>query len=299
MRRIVRAAAVVAAVISLLAWAHAIASASEVEYCPARVLVERVGTATPEPSASPQPATMFAVRLDAASARSVRGVVGFATSDGWYQVPIPETALAATQEQWRDTTVEFKRLGFVSRPLFVSFPKPVTIASSYMMSASTVGESVFGWDTKGTVECSPSTDGRKGPKQWHPAFGREPLHQISPTFGLEPPPVSAAEIHAATIASVPDTTCAVPFADARVSEIVTPAYPYSLRDSGIQFAQTIVAVAVSATGKLDDAWIFAPSGYTPFDLSALTAVRRSSYEPARAFCQNVPGIYLFVSDFKR
>lgn len=319
MRRVVRAAAVVAAIISLFVWAHAIASASEVEYCPARVIVENVGTATPEPSASPQPATMFAIRLDAASARSVQGVVGFDTTGGWYQVAVPDIPLLAVESRWSDDAVEFKRHEFLSDPIYVSFPKPVTIASAFMISATTQGESVFGWDAKGTVTCAAPSDRLNTPQKYPNAGGdretldvltvdrsagtqsgtTESLRRLSPKLDIEPPPSGAGSVHATIPAAVPDASCRAPFAPAKVKELLQPPYPDILGREDIPFAEVLIAVAVSATGKVDAAWVFAPSGFTAIDESALHGARGSTYEPARSFCQDAPGTYLFKADFVR
>ncbi len=60
-----------------------------------------------------------------------------------------------------------------------------------------------------------------------------------------------------------------------------------------------IKVAISATGKLDDAWIFYPSGYAALDAAALKAARASTYKPAFWQCQATPGIFLFLAEFNR
>jgi TonB family protein len=91
--------------------------------------------------------------------------------------------------------------------------------------------------------------------------------------------------------------CAVPFADAFVSHAENPDYPVQLRNAGVPASVTVVEVGVSATGTIDDAWIYVPSGYAQFDGAALLSAKNSTYHPARSFCQDVPGQYLFRAEF--
>jgi TonB family protein len=54
-----------------------------------------------------------------------------------------------------------------------------------------------------------------------------------------------------------------------------------------------VEVAINASGALDGAWIFAPSGSKWFNEAALRAARTSKYAGGTAYCQPANAIYIF------
>ena len=89
------------------------------------------------------------------------------------------------------------------------------------------------------------------------------------------------------------TSCAVPFTNARARSVGEVDYPdgYHLQE------EVTVEVAIAADGHLDDAWIYAPSGYQAFDDEALRVVEASSFVGGTALCQPAPGLYQFIITF--
>lgn len=278
--------------------AHGRASAM-VEYCPAKVTLAPAGVVAPAPNAMAAPASTYALWLSGASARSVSGRAAIHTDAGWFVVSIPETALTQVTQQWKDRYVQFSRRIFQSAPLYVSFPKPVSVASAFMLNAKTQGETELGWDAKGAVQCSPHVDRLEEPASYKSYLDPAARpHLISPKLDA-PLPAPGASVLPAMLSSAPgDVSCAVPFQDAKAVALPRVEYPEAAKYQSVKYGDAYVEVAISATGKVDDAWIFAPTGSPPLDAAAVRFAKITGYEPAIAFCQKVPSIYMFLAEFK-
>ncbi len=292
-----RAFVAFASVCLMVLFVHARAEAM-VEYCPAMVTMSPAGAPGAAPGAAPRAST-YALWLSASTPRNVSGRAAIHTDAGWYVVNVPETALTQVTQQWKDRYVQFSRRVAQSAPLFVSFPKPVSVASAFMLNAKTQGETQLGWDAKGTVQCSPQIDRLERPRsnrQLAPT-GMQP-HLISPLFVAPQPPASAQVLPAMLSSGPGDTSCPVPFRDAKAFNLPRVPYPEAAKYRSVKYGDAFVEVAISATGSVDDAWIFAPTGSPPLDQAAVRAAKMTSYKPAIAFCQKVPSIYSFLSEFK-
>ncbi len=281
------------AVTSLAARANA-----EVEYCPALVHVAPVAVATPVPGATASPTTDFGLRLQAESARTVSGVVAMHAPDGWYQVSIPPTKLLPVVQTWRSSFSTYTRNVYESSPVYVRFAKPITVASAFMLQATTSGENVFGWDKRGTVPCDAEPDALDAPTAKPQPVPNSTDGLIHPNHEVEHAPPIGTPMIVSQRLSLQMPVCNVPFASARATKVAVPVYPPSLaRDGDLTRREALIAVAISASGIVDDAWVFESSGRRAMDVSALQAAAASTYAPGRAFCQNVPGIYTFHADF--
>lgn len=268
---------------------HATARA-EVEYCPAAVTMNPIGVADNEPS------TTYSVLLAGESARVVTGDVAMHTSDGnWFTAHFANVPLTAYKEQWQTGFGGFVRTDYVSPTLYVKFPQPVSIASDFVSDAQATDETVFGWSAKGVVACP-----GKGDKKPKPASKGAP-HLMNPVAQMKLPPTSTSQILPTAVAAAPGPTdCDVPFRDAASIAVAQAEYPRGdVPMDGNPYHTSLVAVALNSKGRIDDAWIWGTSGDRFMDGAALRAARLSTYRPARAFCSNVPGIYLFHVDFEQ
>lgn len=276
--------ALITAVCALLAFfllSHGRALAV-VEYCPATVSI----TKTADPS-------IFAMRLEAQGPRTVTGVVAMRIEDDWFSAPVSQIAFHSVKQSWRDATAEFTRVAYESDPIFIKSPTGTRPLYGFLVRAQATGDAIFGWDKRGDVECDPppTVDNRGGA----PVL-QNGLELLKPQYYGEEVPRDAVLVIPAPLHLTPPD-CPNPSSPAKATLIMRPEYPDMLRDSG-DYGQTYVAVAVSATGKVDDAWVFAPSGHDQIDRAAVRAARDSSYEPARAFCHTIPGIFLYRADFR-
>jgi TonB family protein len=94
----------------------------------------------------------------------------------------------------------------------------------------------------------------------------------------------------------PRPACAIPNADARVVDKVSPEYPDSARMNGA-VGEVDVKVSLSPTGAILHASVYKSSGNAALDFAALAAAKASSYAPEVAECRNVGGDYLFHAEF--
>jgi TonB family protein len=265
------------------------------EYCPADAAVLPLGAEYATIPQSRALAQSYYVYLSAESARSVSGHLALHTTTGWYAVAFPATPLAEVEEKWQASSRDFSRRSFRSAVFFVKFLTPVSVISAFVSDGQTTGETVLGWDAKGNQHCLGGADQETATSR--PRSTR--------SFGMLNPPTAPKEIPegAVVLSAIPmgapgDVSCPKPFATASVSSFVAVSYPQDLGAMLHESGAALVEVAVSATGALDDAWIFVPSGSTQFDKAAVQAARNSTYRPARSFCQNAPGRYLFRAEFQ-
>jgi TonB family protein len=296
MKRVIVAALIGAA---LFVWSHRAAYA-DVEFCPATLHYQRVGA----PSDAKAPGALYGFDLTALGARTIASAtLAFDTNGGWYTVDVPGVTLVEKPRRYRASWVSFTRREYASPILYARFPKPVIVAHAWVYTATTHGDSQFGWDSEGTVQCDPiqpdvlpiAVDGFKpaphAPAAWYTLDSRD----RDPLWAT---PQSGSFIEDARISKpLESTTCAAPFRDATVKDQAQPQYPVSARAVQGGEASTTVEVAIDADGRLHDAWVWGPSGYTVLDQESLRAARQSTYEAAQAYCKPVPSTYFFRVTF--
>ncbi len=260
---------------------------AETEYCPARISQTHLFDAAPEAQTR-----LFAYRLAAASPRTVSGSIAVKTSAGWLAVSFANVKLEERDEQWISPTTAFKRRAFVSAPLYARMPQNVTVLSDFVETAETSGDSLFGWDAKGRVGCTPPAG-----FEFHGDPTKRGLSLQNP---IDEPglPDAKTPIATASITSAPGKEdCPVPFARATVTVPMVPQYPRELQSAGAS-GTTYVAVAIAANGTPDDFWVWAPSGFAAIDRETLRVARASRYRGGTSFCAPAPGIFLFRADFR-
>ncbi|HEV2261836.1 MAG TPA: hypothetical protein VGR69_06085 [Candidatus Rubrimentiphilum sp.] len=264
---------------------HAVAQS---EFCPADFEIAPVGNVK-----SGEPASLYGFALTALGPRTLTATLAFDTSAGWFMVTVPPVSLTEKDRHYSGPSSSWIRPDWISPIMYMRFGVPVLITRSWVYRAHVVNDQGSHWAAQGEVTCPPSPDiataRRKSPRvEMNPA-DRDPL-SAAPARGMT--------ILAATQGTALEKTgCAVPFQDASAAKQVAPNYPYDMRGRVSSSVTSGVEILVDADGRLGDAWMWAPSGISSFDNTALEAARASTYRPARAYCQDVPGYYLFWVTF--
>jgi TonB family protein len=257
------------------------------EYCPARV--------SPfHPLDGTGHATLFSYDLGAESARSVTGTLFVHTEDGWYAVRFPPTLLVQHTYDYQNPYAAFSRVTYESAPLYVRFPRPVALKGVFVGDARATGDQVLGWDSSGDVICSPPAGIEAKPD---PSALPDRQRLMNPRTDLDALPSADATIAVASATSSPvSSDCAEPSKNASVTEPASLEYPEFERRRGAS-AVVDVEVAINASGTLDGAWIFAPSGSKWFNEAALRSARMSKYTGGTAYCRPANAIYIFQAVF--
>lgn len=216
------------------------------------------------------------------SARTVTGTVMIQTNRGWFAADFKDVALRESQQSYADDGTTFSMNDFVA-PLLVQFARPVSVLYEYISDASTSGETLLGWDKEGTVSCAPT--GRPDPKR------RSGLQTPdSPPLDTR----NAEEVKARVWPMVRNTACDQPFSLARITKIALAQYPPLLMaaaNTDLPKGASIVVVALNSDASILDAWLWESSGTQALDQAAIDAAKKTTYAPARAFCDNVPSYY--------
>lgn len=247
------------------------------EFCPASVRIQPVASADTW-QIGDSSAALYGFELSALGSRTASGVIAFDTDSGWYTADVPFVGQ-------RD---------FVSPRMYVRFPSAVTVMNAWMYHAQAVDDGKFGWQAKGEIQCAPPPRARK---QHEPVVSEDDPARMYPKDGdhLSAAPTDREIIvDAKPSPAIFHANCTDPNDDASVAVAVAP--DWSLGYSPPK-ASSAVWVAVNADGTLVDAWISQPSGVREVDEAALKAAMKSTYEPARAYCRPVPGVYLFRVSF--
>lgn len=282
MKRVFMAALCCAA---LFAFSHARAQAM-IEFCPATLHVQPVREATTPANRSA--AALYGFNLSAMGPRSVNVTLAFDTSAGWFEVDVPQVVLAEKDRHYTSISAMFVRRDFVSPIMYVRFPTTVALKRSWVRTATAQDDGPFGWEKQGQVTCDPPIGARASQN----GAGEETT-TLDPKDGdkLGELPSAGSQIMTAkeTVALEP-TECAIPFAAASATKPVDPSYPYA---SPRGVFETAIEVAIDANGAVVDAWVWGPSGDKNADDVALNAAEESKYKAGRAYCKDVPGLYLF------
>lgn len=272
------------------------------EFCPAMLDYQRTGASETLPSreASPSgngaiPAPLYGFELTALDTRTItNATLAFDTTAGWFTVRVPMVTLAEKDRHYTGPSSTFVRRDYVSPLMYVRFPDAVTIRHAWVYSASASGDGAYGWQAKGVVPCDPP-----------PAPSQKQTAKYSSPYRLDPkdedpvgmPGTNSVLLPANPVKPLEDDNCGLPFSNATAKDVARPRYPPALRGAVFGRATTAVEVAIGADGTLADAWIWAPSGFRPFDEEALRAAKNTTYSGARSYCRAVPGLYLFRVTF--
>jgi hypothetical protein len=108
----------------------------------------------------------------------------------------------------------------------------------------------------------------------------------------------AASSEAADAAPPFEAVCGTPFVGATVVKAVAPdlsdAAKRTIDETGGE--SMAFAVAIDATGKLQDTWpLGAVGSVADFERTSYVAAKRSSYRNAISYCRAVPAIYIFTT----
>jgi len=259
------------------------------EICPVRLELA--------PVTSPSPTTLYGFEFVSDGARTVNATVAFDTDGGWFTVDVPAVTLVEKLRHFTGPTVTFTRSDWISPVMYIDFPENVHIHRDWIYTARTVGDN-FGWQQQGTVRCPPQTETafRASAKRF--VSGAVPQMSSTDADKLDVPPAGRSIVlRAQTSAALGSVTCDEPFADAKVVKQSIPDFPRELVHAGIQPATSTVTVALNSDGSVGDAWVNEPSGYAALDNAAIAAAKASRYQAARAYCENVAGLYLFRVTF--
>lgn len=267
-----------------------------VEFCPATLKYQRVG---PE-SAKKDPAKIYGFELTALGTRTViSATLAFDTSAGWYTLDVPAITLYAKERRYTAPWVSFTRRDFVSPVLYVRFPTAVTIAHAWVYNASARDDGAFGWQAMGTVTCDPPATASPEQRKSHklPDKNRYALDPRDDDGLSREPQQTSLIVPAASSKALESIDCAEPFRDAETKRIAVANYPDAMRGNVLGDSTTAVQVAIEPDGTLQDAWVWGPSGFTPFDQESVKAARNSTYTGARAYCRPVSSEYFFFVTF--
>jgi TonB family protein len=260
-----------------------------VEYCPTQI-VERHDFGDADPG-------LYSLGFSGGSERVVSGDVVVQTNSGWFTFPFSDVHVAPDKASYKNSYVAFWRTHYLSQPLYVRFPSSVTsIVRSWVSDAQSTGDTVMGWDARGNVGCLPLAGA--GVVNPHILSDNNFAERETPPFAdFTRVPGPQDKIVTANLTSAPGgLDCSNPFVNAIVRHPIAPRWPFGYRID--QELEVLVEVDISATGALDDATIYQPSGSKAFDNAALDAARNSTYTAGTALCQPAPGTYIFRAIFR-
>ena len=100
-----------------------------------------------------------------------------------------------------------------------------------------------------------------------------------------------------TIAPTPKPVCSAPYVEAKTVNKVPPDVPTMAVEQGLT-GTAQVKVDLSAEGQVLGASIYQSTGSPLLDRAAITAAKRTTYEPKIVDCAKVPGSYLFRVEFE-
>lgn len=258
-----------------------------VEFCPASLRLEPVGEGPAK-----RLDALYGFELVARGPRTASATITFDTDGGWFTVSVPATALAEIDRQYNGPSNGFVEQEWTSPTTYVRFPKPLQVDHAWISSALATGDT-FGWSTRGPVACLPAPNGDIE----HGVRSSDHIKVYNEEHLNAPPSPGSRILDAQQTAPRAAANCARPFSDAVTLEDVAPNYSGILASEGAG-GDAGVIVAIAADGHLADAWVWAPSGQKQFDDAVLAAARKSTYKAGTAYCQPVPGMYLFWTTFE-
>ena len=263
------------------------AIAAKVEFCPAHLDAYHAFDGTND--------GLVSFYVAAESARSSSANVIVQGERGWYTFQFQNAALLADVAHYKSHTVKFDRTLYHTKPLYVRLPAGERIVRWWIYDATSLGDTVFGWDKRGDFTCLPEPDANPNAKVRDIP---DPPQRVNATNDLEALPAAGATVLPAYAIATPGdmTKCLNPFVSSTVTRAVSPLYPASARWLATNVTSEI-EVAINADGSLAGAWVYTPSGIPAIDAAALRSAEISTYSKGIAMCRPAPGTYLFRADF--
>lgn len=269
------------------------------EYCPAEIgQTHAFGAENPG---------LYSFYLKAESARAVSGDVLALTDAGWYSFSFPYTAIAPDLGRYASNSVSYARTEYFSKALYVRFPNAVhSVTYLWVSGATSIGDGL-GWQARGKASCPPVTEGgvlayNGAPGDAYPDRGTpnyEAVRQNPVPVDLNAAPASQSVISAMGMAQPPwSLGCKIPQSfSASVARVQTPALPGGKEPNFSPPVVVTIITSISASGTLDGAELYQPSGNKMLDDAALAAAQQSTYEGGSVVCNPAPGHYLFRAWF--
>lgn len=268
---------------------------AEVEFCPAQLNYKPVAPQTGK-------AALYGFNLSALGPRTIAAAkLAFDTSAGWFTLDLSPMPLQEKVRHYTGPSDSFTRKDWITPVMYARFPHAVEVTHAFVYNIAVTGDGAFGWQQKGLVTCAPPAAPSAEQLKKIPARKRqEVVLDPKDEDALDAPPSPQSLILAAAQSTALEASdCTEPFRSGTVEEQAQPQYPQVMQDSAFWGdAQTAVEIALNPDGGLAGAWVWAPSGYTPFDDAALRAAKLSRYSGGRAYCKPVPSLYLFRVTFR-
>ena len=246
------------------------------EFCPAWLYLKPVGV-----NGTPYTGALYGFTLNAGTPKTVSATLALETESSWYSVAVPAEAIAPATRHFIEPDGAHRALpAWASPVMYLRFPHPVALINAFVLGAD--GQA-----------CPPQPRWSLMPKSRGPTTVLDPQYPDATTLSPQPEdsvltPKPAKPFYR--------TDCAEPFRDAGVKVPVPPEYPEPLLHGAQGTAQ--VRVTINPGGSLASATLFQSSGDINFDNATLRAARETTYQSAVAYCQPVPGSYLFKTIFQ-
>lgn len=248
------------------------------DFCSAGLHLEAVGR-----NDTPNPNTLFGFTLNAGAPKTVsNAILALETQTGWYSATVPSVSVAPATRHFIDRDGTHRATQVWDSPvMYLKFPQPVSLLNAFVLGAD--GQA-----------CPPQPRWQAAPQVRVPATIGDPAYPDATSLAPQP---GAAIFTPKPARPFFNTNCAQPFRFASVKTPVPPDYP---EDAALHGAHgtTQVLVTINADGSLADATLFQSSGEIVLDEATLKAARETAYQSAAAYCQPVPGSYLFKSTFQ-
>ncbi len=247
------------------------------EFCPATLDLKAVGdTGTQSKTA------LYGFTLNAGASKIISGILAFETEAGWYSAAVPNVTITPTVRHFIDPDGTHRALpAWTSPVMYVRFSQPVTLMNAFVLGAN-------------AEACPPQPRWALVPKNPRRATILDPQY---PDKTLLPPQAGDTILTPKPAKPFYNTNCAEPFRSAGVKTVVGPDYP---EDAALHGAHgtTQVLLRINPDGSLAEASLFQSSGEIVLDEATLKAARETTYQSAVAYCQPIPGSYLFISTFQ-
>jgi hypothetical protein len=269
--------AALASVFVLAILSHPRAARADVETCGAH-LRPLVGL-TQQPNAN---AATYAYVLRADTGRSVQGQIVADTDHGWFEWAFPTIPLTQRPVTVHVRGIEMNGKDYESDPLYVAFPPGTVVKHAWVEQAKTTGETFFGWDARGSANCSLPDFGDSDPRG---------VPDVPPSLSNGASVVTALTTDARLAAD-----CEQPFIHSTVMSI--PRIEQS-DFSGPTYGVGVFAVAIDNTGAVLDAWTFGSSGNPRWDTAASAALRLAKFQPPVSYCVPVAATIYVVESFRQ
>jgi hypothetical protein len=256
----------------------------------------RIDTANPIGAPMGVPSSSYAYEVDGKVPQTVDVSVIADTSGGWFTWDASAVRLTnrtrvlryvATQPRFARSAVAEPYAIAASDAQGVGFPEPVIVHHLWIVRATTPSDSVD-CDVPAFATASMSAPPTPQPDAIVVAVTPSPL-PAQPGLAANATPTSA---------PFPSPTCAKPFKDASVREVMVPEFPRNPMTESLSDTFTVLdAVQVDGGGNLIAVWTYATSGLRTVDDAVMRAARRSSYTGGVSYCLPAVGTYLFRADF--